>query len=54
MNNLLTFMEKVDYRDYFLSYLTIERTNGILYRSEKLINELSIILKKILYLGYYI
>ena len=51
LNNLLTFMEKVDYRDYFLSYLTIERTNGILYRSEKLINELSIILKQILYLA---
>ena len=51
LDNLLSFMDKVDYRDFFLLYLTNERTSGILCRSEKLINELSIILKYILNLA---
>ena len=51
LDNLLSFIENHNYRQYFLSYLTKERTNGQLVRSEKLINDLGIILKHILFLA---
>ena len=48
LDNLLSFITKEKYRTYFLKYLTGERTGGKFERSEKIINELGIILNQIL------
>lgn len=51
LDNLLSFIDKEKYRGYFLKYLTCERTGGKFERSEKIINELGIILNQILILA---
>ena len=51
LDNLLSFIKEENYRIYFLNYLSKERTDGKLSRSEKIIKELSIILKQILFLA---
>ena len=50
-DNFLSLIKVEKYRSYFLSYLTKERSDGKLNRSEKLINELGIIFNEILILA---
>ena len=51
LDNLLSSIKREKYRSFFLSYLTKERSDGKLIRSEKIINELSIIFHEILILA---
>ena len=50
-DKFLSLIKVEKYRSYFLSYLTKERSDGKLNRSEKLINELGIIFNEILILA---
>ena len=47
-DELMKYMEKVDYRNYFISALTHQRLNGKYKREEKLFNELLELLNNIL------
>ena len=48
LDTLLELLKERNYSSFFLKYLTSERTNGKCQRSEKLLNELIIIIKAIL------